>query len=172
VCSDCTNTVCLNLYFSPCDSGINTGIVLDTSGDYTVLVTFNGIVKRADIEVVANEPIILENILIAPYTHEIKIYDVDGNLVNGTCYMANTYLTLTASGLTPNPPSCAKKFITVESDGATITDEFIGIHTISSIGASNQLYLGDGVDFTQSGDTITMTNGVTFYAGQIVLATA
>jgi hypothetical protein len=61
-----------------------------------------------------------------------------------------------------------RKTITVASTGSTVTDAFFS-NPISAIGTDGQYYLAD-VQFTQSGETITGINGVSFSAGQKITA--
>lgn len=170
-CNNCQITICKTIYVHPCDSGIDTGIVLDETGDFVVYVSFGQSVQRYSIQVVEGEPIILHNVLNAPFVHTVTVYDMSGTLMNDTCYKLNTIPVITPNNLTPNPPCCAKKFITVTEAGATLTDDFFAVHIISEIDTSSQVYI-KGADFTQTGDTITFTNSLSLSEGQIVLAHA
>ena|SRR6187399_2304242 len=171
-CQTCTISECINLYVSPCDTGIDTGIILDTSGDYTVRIEFNGAYNESTIEVVSGESIVLPNTLNSSYLHTLLIYDADGTLVNDTCYKLNMHMALgMGNNLTPNPPIGARKIITVDVDGDSFTNSFFADHEIISITTDGQSYVV-GAAFTQSGSTITWINGNRFYDGQIILAQA
>lgn len=61
----------------------------------------------------------------------------------------------------------SKKTITVATTGFTLTDVFFS-NTISYIVANSQVYIA-GVDFTQSGTTLTGTV-ISFYTGQVIIA--
>lgn len=60
------------------------------------------------------------------------------------------------------------KLITVSSTNTTLTDAFFS-NTITEIAMNGQVYLL-GNDFTQSGTTITLTNGAQFISGQNIKA--
>ena len=171
-CPTCSRTECIDLYANPCDTGIDTGIVLDTTGDYTVRIEFNGAFNQSVIQVVEGEPIILPNTINLSYIHVMTIYDDDGNLVNDTCYHLNMHMSLgMGNNLSPNPPVGANKFITVDVDGDSFTNSFFADNSILWISTDNQTYLRD-VGFTQLGSTITWINGNRFYNGQIIFAQA
>lgn len=171
-CAECTTYECIDLYVNPCDEGINTGITLAETGDYTVKIEFNGVYNVSTIEVVADEPIILPNTINASYIHNMTIYDADGVLVDGICYKLKIHLALgMGNNLSPNPQVGARKLITVDVDGDSFTNSFFADHTIIEIVTNNQAYLV-GVDFTQSGSTITWINGNRFFNGQVILAQA
>jgi len=64
-----------------------------------------------------------------------------------------------------------KEIITVgTTDGTHITDSFFSGKAILSLTFGGQSYL-QGENFTQSGSTITAI-GITFYTGQLILATS
>lgn len=169
---DCTNYECRTLYVNPCDTGIDTGISVAVSGDYTIRIDFNGSVQSLELALTAGESIILGNILNLNYTHTLTIFDSDGNIVGNTCYRLTTkYSFAVSNNLTPTPDTGAKKLIVVDVDGDSFTNSFFGLHTIIEIVTNNQAYLVN-VDFTQSGSTITWTNGNSFYNGQTILAQA
>jgi len=170
-CSECNTTECIKLYVNPCDSGIDTGIILDTTGEYRILTGFNGSFQESVIEVTEGESIVLPNSLNAPYTHTMMIYDSDGVLVNDTCYSLKLELSVGISNsLVPNVICDGRKIITVDEDGQDFTNSFFGMYTILSISTNNQTYIA-GTDFTQSGSTITAIS-FGFYVGQTILAEA
>jgi len=170
-CPACTINECINLYVNPCDTGINTGIVLTESGNYTVRIEFNGAFKTSVIAVVADEPIVLPNTLNSSYLHVMTIFDSDGELVNDTCYKLNMHMTLgMGNNITPNPEAGANKLIIVDVDGQEYTDAFFALHEIQAISTENQTYLRD-VGFTQSGATITAIS-FGFFNGQTIFAQA
>ena len=67
-----------------------------------------------------------------------------------------------------------RSIITITSPGASVTNNWFLNKTVFKITANGLVYFRD-VDFTQSGlsgqgDTITMTNGLSFYATQNICA--
>lgn len=171
-CSECLNTVCIDLYIGMCDEGINTGVSVTEAGEYTVMIEFNNTVQRFAYNLDANETIVLENILNLDYVHTMTIYNSDNELVDDTCYKLHTRLAMGISNnIAPTPASGAKKLIIIDEDGESYTDAFFALHNIIEIVTNNQAYLVD-VDFTQSGSTITWINGNSFYNGQTILAQA
>lgn len=172
MCNECPVIECITVYVSPCDTGIDTTIVLPDTGDYTVLVEFNGITKTMTVEGVADANLILPNIFMPPYIHHVQVLDPAGELLNDTCYSFNAKLALgIGNELNPNPPVGARKIITVDVDGDSFTNSFFADHTIVEIVTDGQAYVV-GAAFTQSGSTITWINGNRFYDGQIILAQA
>lgn len=168
---NCEKTVVKCVNISPCDEGIDTGIRIDTSGEYTVFVSFPTGQRQYNLSINEGDFIKLPNELLAPYVHVVKVYDSDGNLYDDTCYTLRTALTVNGGNrTTPSGNTCAKKFITVTEDGTSLTDVFFANHVIVSISTNNQMYISDNVDFSQLGDTITWTNGNSFYTGQVILA--
>lgn len=61
-----------------------------------------------------------------------------------------------------------RSYITVSVGGATLTNDFFS-NTIQEIVMNNQVYMR-GIDFTQSGTTITLADGMLFNAGQKICA--
>lgn len=59
--------------------------------------------------------------------------------------------------------------ITVTSPGASVTDDWFTGKTVFEIVASGLTYFKD-MDFTQTGNTITFINTMTFYATQQIVA--
>lgn len=168
-CED-IQTNCIKL--SPCDTGIDTGVTIPTSGVWDIFVSFPIGERYYSLSIFAGSNIILPNELLAPYVHIMRVYDQDGQLLNDTCYALKTTLVMTTgNGLSPSSNSCAKKFITVEEDGDSISDIFFSNHVIASIATSNQMYLAN-VDFEQIGNIIQWTNGNLFYQGQVILVSA
>lgn len=165
---NCTSTECIKVYVSPCDTGIDIGLTAPTDGDYLMFIEFNGTYQRLTITLETGEDIILPNVLNGDYTHELQIFEPDGTLLNNTCYAIHvSAVTGDGNGLTPSPAASTWKIVTVAANGNTITDSFLLTNTISEITTQGQSYLV-GVDFTQTGGTITGINGLTFFAGQIV----
>ena len=102
-CCDNISSKCLLV--SPCDSGIDTGIVSTYTGNMTVLVEFNGVWISDAISVTLNQNIIIWNILNGNYNHQVKFMLPDGSLLNNTCYYFKVSTVLDSdSGITPTPP--------------------------------------------------------------------
>lgn len=172
ICNECATTECIDLYISPCDTGVPTGIIIPETDNYNVFVEFNGTVKSVELAGTEGEEIILPNIFMPPYINTVRIYNSINELLNNTCYKFYTKLKLgIGNNITPTPSIGAKKRIVVDENGDSFTNSFFGEHTIIEIVTSNQSYIYD-TDFTQSGSTITWINGNTFYDGQVILAIA
>lgn len=170
-CAECTNIECIDLYVNPCDTGVDTGIVLDESGNYTFRIEFNGMVNEIVLEVTADEAIVLPNSMNLNYIHNLTIYDDSGVLVEDTCYRLKMHLSLgLANNITPTPEAGTSKLIIVDIDGTEFTNSFFATHTILAISTDSQTYLKD-VGFTQSGNTITAIQ-FAFYNGQTIFAQA
>lgn len=61
-----------------------------------------------------------------------------------------------------------RKVITAGPNGPIIIDSWMNGKTIVKLIAGGMTYISE-LDFTQDADSITMTNGLTFYSGQKVL---
>lgn len=171
MCNDCVNTECVDLYVSPCDEGISTGIEIPATGEYTVMIEFNGTTKTLSLNGTEGETFILPNVLMAPYIHLVRIYTDTMELLNDTCYKFNTQLAIGAgNNLNPTPPAGASRLITVDVDGTEFTNSFFTDNVINAISTDSQTYLR-GVGFTQLGGTITAIQ-FTFYNGQVIFAQA
>lgn len=170
-CATCGMIVCKDLYISPCDAGVNTGINLPVTDTYLFQIGFNGSAQQFSLEVTGGQNIVLPNVLNSDYVHELRIYDASGDLAGDTCYKLNTHTVIgPGNNLNPNPFSGNKKFITVTVDGNMLTDAFFALNTITEMATDSQDYIRN-VGFTQNGATITATS-FGFYIGQIILAKA
>lgn len=169
----CTGTEreCIRVFVGPCDEGINTGLLMPETGDYSVLLTFNGAAKQMVLNIEVNNLLVLPNTINNNAVYEMQIFKQDGTLLNDTCYSLKTVVTLggATSQDPPNAPGNPKKFITILVAGSSVTDIFFNTNSITEIDTSNQVYLVSA-DFTQSGATITFINGNSLFVGQIILA--
>lgn len=163
----CETSTCIPVFVSPCDTGINIGLDAPSSGDFLFILEFNGTYQRFTLTLTADDDIILPNCVNLNYVHELQIYKPDGTLLNDTCYSLDVKeVTGNGNGLTPSPAGKSWIIITAATNGSTLTDVFLQTHTISEIVTQGQSYLV-GVDFTQTGDTITGIT-ITFFAGQVL----
>lgn len=169
MCNECVNTECIDVYVSPCDTGIATGIEMPETGDYTVMIEFNGVTKTLSLEGTEGANFIFPNVFVAPYIHTVRIYNSDMELLNDTCYKFNAHLAVgVGNNLNPTPSGGVSKLITVDVDGQEFTNSFFTDHVINAISTENQTYLR-GVGFTQNGGTITAIS-FGFFNGQVIFA--
>ncbi len=163
----CQVLTCIKVYVSPCDTGIDIGLKAPTDGDYLFLLEFNGTFQRFILTLEIDDEIILPNCVNGDYIHELQIFKPDGTLLNDTCYSLNVKeVTGDGNGLTPSPSGKSWVIVIAPLNGNTLTDVFLQTHTISEIVTQGQSYLV-GVDFTQTGDTITGID-ISFFTGQVL----
>lgn len=96
--SCCANTVCIDVYLSPCATSVDTGLVASVAGNWIAIYEFNGVDNQINVTYALNDPIILPNQFNPSYRHSLKLFKPDGNLFNDTCYVLNTHLTLNGNG--------------------------------------------------------------------------
>lgn len=166
---NCPQIECINVFVSPCDTGIDIGLNAPVAGDYTFLLEFNGAWQRFVLTLSLHAEIILPNCVNGDYVHELQIFTPANALLNDTCYSLKTqFISGDGNGLTPSPSPADFKIITVTVNSTSLTDVFFATHIISEITTQGQSYLV-GVNFTQAGDTITGID-ISFYIGQILKA--
>lgn len=166
---NCQKITCIKVFVSPCDTGIDIGLAAGAAGEYTFLLEFNRAYQKFVLTLGAGEDIIIPNCVNGDYTHELQIYAPNGSLFNNTCYALSVSAVVgNGNGLTPAPSPGEWIIIEVTENSTSLTNSFFASHTISEITTQGQSYLV-GVDFTQSGDTITGID-ISFSIGQILKA--
>lgn len=167
---DCTTYECLEVVqdYSECPEVVTIKLEATATETLKWQYEFNGSWKGGTLDVTQGENIVLPWVFNESYVHEIKFYS-DDVLLNDTCYKLDTSK---ISGTYNTPTSSASTFLTFEvtsgmlstnDDGEQVlTNSDIASRTAAILVDGNQSYNG----FTQSGNAITMTNGVTFYVGQ------
>lgn len=170
---DCTAYECIKVLVSPCDTGVSTGLLAPEAGNYEVRLLFNGAYNVLTLSLEEDEIIILPNIVNGNYTHEMQVYQPDGQLLGDTCYWLQVSSVInTGNGLTPSPSADPySRVIVITSDmldvtGTMLTNALFGGKVINEIDTDNQAYLV-GTAFTQNGNTITGTT-ISFYVGQVI----
>lgn len=160
---DCTD---ISVFVSPSDTGVQTNIVAPSTGDFTAYVEFNGAYNQYVLSCTSGQKIVFPNVFNGDYVHKVDLFKPDTTLLG--CYKIKTNLVECSggNGLTPTPAGKDWKIVTVTENADTLTDSFLLTHTISEIVTQGQSYLV-GVNFTQSGDTITGID-ISFYVDQIV----
>lgn len=174
---NCTGTEqdCIKVYVNPCDTGIPLGVTAPSDGEYVILLTGGLAARRFAFQMESGEEIVLPNEINNNFVFQMQIFAPNGDLLNDTCYILKTNVSLSGTNnIPPSPAPVAYTFITVteddiSNDGDTLTYFWFLNHTVIELVTSNQAYIL-GADFTQSGGTITWINGNKFYDGQIILA--
>jgi len=175
---NCETYTCITVPVDYCNPTVIPLEVED--GQYRIETDFAGatVIKYVDVTDGSGNIIFPEGQLNENYTYTMRIFDNEGELLNDTCYTLKTaHLISDDGGSGYNPAVCVaieliRKVITVESANlsngdTTLTDTFFS-NTISEIVVGGQSYI-IGVDFTQSGNTITAIS-FGFYDGQILIA--
>ena len=166
----CTTYNCLDVVreFTNCRSILTLYLQAGETATYSWEYEFNGLWRGGTIEVTTGDNIVLPYVFNEYYIHLIKIYKANGDLLNDTCYkLDTTKLPGNYTTATPEDNNTLEVTITDESgQGAgSFTVDAINGRTVKYIIADPQVYTG----FTQTGNQITMTNGVTYYDGQKIL---
>lgn len=87
---NCITYQCLSVDHNPCSNGVQLPINADETGNWSVLIEFNGTWIRLSLEVTEGEPIVIPNVLNERYTHTIRLLNSNKELFNGTCYKLMT----------------------------------------------------------------------------------
>jgi hypothetical protein len=83
---NCEIFECLSVDYNPCDNGIELPLNADETGDWVLLIEFNGTWIRLVVEVENGEPIVIQNVLNENYVHTIRLLNTEKELFNDTCY--------------------------------------------------------------------------------------
>jgi len=173
---DCTTYTCLEVVqnFSDCPDTVELDLAvpsLDPAESYvwTFLYEFNGIWKGGSIDVTTGENIEFPWVFNENYIHLIKIYEADGTLFNDTCYKLDTSK---IAGNYTEPTDLREEYVfnVTVSAGSTFSSSKINGRNVMVVYDGNQSYNRQPDNFTQpsGSNTVTMTNGVVFYEGQII----
>lgn len=167
---ECTEWICVEAFINPCSEGVELDIIPGYSGDMTGKAWFNGTVKSFGIEVTEGERIIIPTeILNENYSHEMRLYDEEGELIN--CYRVKTYLDTNSGEFTPTPIIVGGLGGGVFTGNETDTQSFAGLsgYTLLTVEMAGQSYTSDF--WTQNNTTITWKTD-TVFTGTIVLTWA
>jgi len=168
---NCENYACLEVVqqYNSCPELLTVKLPANATGTYTWEYEFNGRWKGGSIDVTSGENIVLPWVFNEHYVHLVKFYDAEGELLNDTCYKLDTSK-VAGSYSTPDSSS-GMGYLNVtlteemlSDDDTTVTIPAIAGRTIVLIADGNQIY--NFASFTQDGNSFTMTNGNSFYAGQ------
>jgi len=122
----CENIIKIPLFVSPSDTGIDTTVVAPVSGNYKLLIEFNGTYLELILTCTATQRIILPNALNGEYSHLTQIYAPDGTLLNNTCYcfIVRT-ITTSNTSINPNPRvytmACSIQVVVKDSPDGSLT---------------------------------------------------
>lgn len=152
-----------------CGGDIATTLLSSDTGIWIMQYEFNGRWFSEDITVANNTLVEIPNVFNENYNHTIRFYDDGGTLVNDTCYTLDMSQVVVDYGGSPSDSGNDGMLgtVTIDEDGAT-TFEVPAGRTVWIVFNGVQSPVRN-VGFTQSGTTITMINGDTFYNGQQIL---
>lgn len=161
---NCENNACLELApnILQCGEDIVTLVMSDYTGSVVMSYEFNGRWFGEQIEVTSGEFIEMPNVFNESYTHLVKFYKTNTDIINDTCYSLDTSLLMGVSSGTTSPSSSGFNYANVTAEAGNTIDFSLGTPVVVFDG--NQSYIQG--QFTYSNGVITMTNGVTFYDGQ------
>lgn len=166
---DCTTYACLEtvINLTDCPDEIELVLPADETGSWIFSYEFNGKWFGGSIDVVDTENITVPFVFNESYIHVIKFFKEDGTLFNDTCYKLDTSKIVgnyTAATVTEENIFN----VTVAAAGASFTSSKINSRPVMVVMKGSQAYNRNAVNFTQSGNTVTMTNGISWAAGTIV----
>lgn len=163
---DCTTYECLDVIqqFNGCPSVIELQLLATQTATYQWMYEFNGRWFGGTVDVETGENITLPWVFNENYIHTIKFL-YNNAVVDDTCYKLNT---ANIAGSYATSGDAGSNYLTfdVEVAGTEVTNPDIASRTIVLIADGNQIYNSSG--FTQTGNTFEMTNGASFYVGQII----
>lgn len=162
----CETYTCVSVVpnYTDCLETIELDLEASDTGVYQWEYEFNGKWFGGTVNVVDGENIELPWVFNEFYVHAIRFL-YNGALVGDTCYLLDTS-SIAGSFATPSSTG-AGNYLTFEAEvGDTQTNADIAGRTIILISDGAQIY--NVSQFTQNGNTFVMTNGVSFYAGQVL----
>lgn len=146
-----------------CGESIVTLLQANQTGTWLMKYEFNGNWFGVEIDVTNGQLIELPFVFNENYNHTIEFYNNSDALFNDTCYTLDTSKIVgTPSATSPSSSSGFSYDIVTAEAGDELEMNVAGNAILLFDG--NQSYTQD--KFTQSGTTITMTDGTTFYDGQ------
>lgn len=163
----CETYTCVSVVpnYEDCLETIELDLAASNTGVYQWEWEFNGKWFGGTVNVTDGENIELPWVFNEFYVHAIRLL-YNGDLVGDTCYLLDTS-SIAGSFTTPSGGGSAGNYLTFEAiDGDTQTNADIAGRTIILISDGSQIY--NVSQFTQNGNSFVMTNGVLFYAGQVL----
>jgi hypothetical protein len=85
--SCCDNTSCIQVYINDDTSSVDTGLIATQTGQWKIMVEFNGGWQRKLLNFNLNDHIVIPNIFNSNYKHTVQIFTPAGVLFNDTCYI-------------------------------------------------------------------------------------
>lgn len=163
---NCENNACLEVApnIIQCGEDIVTLVMSDYTGSVSMSYEFNGRWFGEIISVVSGQFIEIPNVFNESYTHLVKFYKTNTDIINDTCYSLDTSLLMGVNTGNPSSPSSAGVFHYDNILGnGTDTIPFVG-GTPIVIFDGNQSYIQG--QFNYVAGEIIFTNGVIPYDGQ------
>jgi hypothetical protein len=157
---DCLEYICLDVIYNPCSEGAELAIEATETGTWSADLYFNGVPTQFSFGVTQGENIVIPTeFLNEYYTHEFRLYNGAGTLL--ACYQLKARYSNNAGEFTPIPPTPDGLQAKTFTGNGTDTQVFTGVGHIIEITIPNQIYTES--DFVQTGESVTMDDGVTFY---------
>lgn len=164
---ECESYICLEAFINPCSEGVELNVIPDYTGNMTGKVWFNGTIKSFGFEVTDGEKIIVPiELFNESYTHEMRLYDEDGTLIN--CYHVKTAIDTDSGEFTPTPASASGLMGNEFTGNGTDTQTFAGLngYELMTVEMASGSYTSDF--WTQTGGQVVLNAPQTF-TGQVVL---
>lgn len=118
----CDSYECLEVIYNPCSEGAQLNIVANETGNWSADVYFNGMPTQIEFAVTTGDKIIIPvTVLNEYYTHEFRLYNTAGNLID--CYQLKALASKNAGEFTPVPPSgTGGSFVQIFKMGTNVPD--------------------------------------------------
>ncbi len=175
---NCTHIECFDVKYNSCSEGAKLSIVADETGNWIGNIEFNGMWTEFEFGVVADEKIVIPTaVLNENYNHELKLYDVLGDLVNDTCYYIKAKA-MASSGSYPVIPATGEVMsikITITEAGTSFTDARLAGKNAAYLVTDDQSYTSTKWDKPEGSNTLTSkldgegNAWLNFYVGQIII---
>lgn len=162
-CSECENVQCIEVFASMCQPYVDSGIRIPADGIYKCIIEFNGTVQYVPLKCKEGYTFIFNNIFNLNYSHNVRIYTPQNELLNNTCYTFNMSLvTSLGENITPTPLALVDTcYLTVEI--TENPDETETVTTCSGVKVRKQYAPGTEVTIlTEDGEPFLIGTPLTF----------
>lgn len=165
---NCENIECLIVKFNPCSEGAELPLIATENGTWTAEIEFNGMWSEFGFGVLNGQRIVIPSIYLNEYyTHQIRILDSSGLLINETCYALKARAIASGDIYPVIPPGLSSFDITIAEAGNSITNDLLEGVDLAFIVTDGQSYNTAFWGKPVESDTLT-SDILTFYIGQIV----
>lgn len=160
---------CFSIDYNPCEMWVELPLVANETGNWVLLIEFDGQWTRLLVAVVDGENISIPTVLNEYYTHTIRLLNTSKELFNDTCYKITTQVTSQGQtpSINPNPSKETYELEISAVDGQTVYSDadLIGA-TILQVTVENDTIPESGYSFSSVTGEMTFNNS--FFEGAII----